>query len=167
MQKMKALEIPFGASVTVTTENMDEVFGGEVPDCVRVGLYRGEPWFGYGAEAVDDRASAVGQRLCRACVGYAADPAVESFGRLGRGILRIDQHKIPFWVLLGDFRYAAYEAAPVCNRPLCRDRYSLLTLHANNAAPSTTFWMLPKLYHKMRFGAMSCVSCVNIAPNVL
>jgi hypothetical protein len=39
---------------------LNEVFGGEAPDCVRVGLYRGKPWFGRCAEAVDDRTSAIG-----------------------------------------------------------------------------------------------------------
>ena len=45
-------------------------------------------------------------------------------------MLWIDQHKAPFRALFGYFRDAAYEAAPVCARPFCRDRYSLLAFHA-------------------------------------
>ena len=106
------------------------MFCGKATDFVRVGLYRGEPWFWRCAEAIHDRSSAICERLRCADIGYAADPAVESFGRLGRGILRIDQHEIPFRVLLGYLCDAAYEAAPVCARPLRRDGNPLLAFHA-------------------------------------
>ena len=109
---------------------IDKVFRRKACDRVGIGHHAGKAGEIRCAEAVDDGACALRQRGRCAPVRDAADPSVERLSRLCRYAERINQREIPFGIPLCRFRDAADEVAPVCARPLRRDRYSLMPAHA-------------------------------------